>query len=527
MKQKYNISKQIFTITKDQTENNNEDGANFEEAIEAASFGKFNIFLILSVIPAALACIQEVTTMSYVFPAAQCDLELDLEDKGLLNAITYGGTISSAFLWGYFFDMFGRKKLLVIGLLLDALFVVLSAFSQNLTSMVLIKFLGGFVISSPFGGVTAYLSELHGAKYRSQMPLLVGFSFAIGTIYLPLLAAFILPLDIKWEMFDNFYFYSWGLFLVLTAIPALLSGILFVFLPESPKYLMSKGEHDKALDVFRRIYAINTGNPPSEYPITKLNIASEKIESDQIEEETPKLSKWSAIQEGCSQIIPLIKPPHLLNFSLVCSIELFSMCSLNTLRLWLPQLFQVINDYKFLNNGTSETLCVMLDIIRPESGNSTEECFVNLDNFEVYVNSIIISVVTLGAYIVTSLLMNALGPKLLLFIVTFGGGLFATGIYFSPSGEIAVILIAGNTALCSLATMVVLHFAVELFPTTLRTMSVSLCMMFGRAASMLGNVIFPLLLEMGCGPPFAMIAFTIFICSIFTLILPKSKEDED
>lgn len=29
--------------------------------------------------------------MSYVFPAAQCDLDLSLQDKGLLNAATYIG----------------------------------------------------------------------------------------------------------------------------------------------------------------------------------------------------------------------------------------------------------------------------------------------------------------------------------------------------------------------------------------------------------------------------------------------------
>lgn len=29
--------------------------------------------------------------MSYVFPAAQCDLDLSLQDKGMLNAATYIG----------------------------------------------------------------------------------------------------------------------------------------------------------------------------------------------------------------------------------------------------------------------------------------------------------------------------------------------------------------------------------------------------------------------------------------------------
>lgn len=33
----------------------------------------------------------DTTTMSYILPIAQCDLDLSLENKGMLNAITYLG----------------------------------------------------------------------------------------------------------------------------------------------------------------------------------------------------------------------------------------------------------------------------------------------------------------------------------------------------------------------------------------------------------------------------------------------------
>lgn len=34
--------------------------------------------------------------MSYVFPAAQCDLELSMQDKGMLNAAVYIGNSSES-----------------------------------------------------------------------------------------------------------------------------------------------------------------------------------------------------------------------------------------------------------------------------------------------------------------------------------------------------------------------------------------------------------------------------------------------
>ena len=69
--------------------------ASFETAISATGFGRYNLLLILVIFPAGWSNSFESSTMSYVFPAAQCDLDLSLEDKGLLNAITYLGTVVS------------------------------------------------------------------------------------------------------------------------------------------------------------------------------------------------------------------------------------------------------------------------------------------------------------------------------------------------------------------------------------------------------------------------------------------------
>ncbi|KAJ3627118.1 hypothetical protein MTP99_014522 [Tenebrio molitor] len=496
--------------------------ADFETAITATGFGRFNIILILISIPSGWSSIFETTTMSYVFPAAQCDLSLTLDNKGFLNAITYIGMISSAFIWGFLCDTLGRKKLLSIGLFLDSVFVLLSASSQNVTILILSKFLGGFIINGPFAALTTYLSEFHCAKHRARIQMMLGIVFSAGNVILPLLAWAVLPIDLNFKSANNAVeFHSWNLYLCICALPALVSAIAFIFMPESPKFLMTTGNNEAALDVFRKVYRFNTGNSPETFPIKEL-VEETKARTDSRYggKITAHRTKLQAIQEGWQQLKPLFFPPHLPKIILVCCMQMLGMMSLNTLRLWLPQIFQAINDYEYNNNGTSASLCTMLDEIRPS--NHTKKCEVNLNNSSVYINSIIVAVVTIIGYIVAGMLINALGKKKLLNILGIISGSCAMSIYFAQNSLTTIILSSFFVSLGSIGINVILAVVVDLFPTTLRTMTVSLTMMTGRSGAMLGNLIFPTLLQLGCAPPFFTVGAVIIGCAFLSCLLPNT-----
>lgn len=66
---------------------------------------------------------------------------------------------------------------------------------------------------------------------------------------------------------DAFYFKSWNLFVALCALPSIMLGLWLFAFPESPKFLLECGETDAALEVFKWIYAQNTGEPPDSYPV--------------------------------------------------------------------------------------------------------------------------------------------------------------------------------------------------------------------------------------------------------------------
>ncbi|XP_017774201.1 PREDICTED: uncharacterized protein LOC108560971 [Nicrophorus vespilloides] len=63
----------------------------FETAITATGFGKFNLWLILVAIPSGWASLFETTTISYLIPVAHCDLDISLEERGYLISISYLG----------------------------------------------------------------------------------------------------------------------------------------------------------------------------------------------------------------------------------------------------------------------------------------------------------------------------------------------------------------------------------------------------------------------------------------------------
>ncbi|XP_066138211.1 synaptic vesicle glycoprotein 2B-like [Euwallacea fornicatus] len=497
--------------------------ASFEEAITATQFGRYNIMLAFLAMLSSFCTVFDTSTMSYTFVAAHCDLELTLSDKGLLNAVTYAGMISSAVIWGFLFDVLGRRKLLIIGFILDAIFVFMSVLTQGLTLLLVSKYLQGLIINGPFAAVSAYISEFHCAKYRPIYQMLIGTSNSFSSIVLPVLAWMIMPQNLDFQLM-NMNFHSWNIFLLISGLPAFLSGICFVFFPESPKFLMTCGENEKALKVFQKVYSINTGHPPETYPIKYLANETKFVKNGNGYEGTiGKQSKRQALKGGFSQLKPIFLKPHVMKLLLTSSIFLFLTMAVNMLRLWLPQIFQMMTDYQVDHDGASAPLCTMLDTSVSSPGNRTaEECFVNIGNSGIYINSIIVGATAMCGNIVAAALIRFIGKKKILLVALIFSTIFAVSMYFASTPEVAIasssIFIAGG----SVSNNVMISVAVDLFPTTLRTMAISVGMMIGRSGAMIGNFIFPYLLESGCEAPFFVVASYIFVATLLTLMIPNT-----
>ena len=83
----------------------------------------------------------------------------------------------------------------------------------------------------------------------------------------------VIPYDIGVDPDDGFKYNSWRIFVAICGIPALLVAFALFTLPESPKYLLSKGRESEALKIFQNMYAKNTGLYASDYPVGKNSLS--------------------------------------------------------------------------------------------------------------------------------------------------------------------------------------------------------------------------------------------------------------
>lgn len=135
--------------------------------------------------------------------------------------------------------------------------------------------------------------------------------WTLGNLFVAGLAWLVIPTGIGFY-YESFTYNSWRIFLLICAIPSLIVAILLFFLPESPKFLLSRGRSDEAIEIFKLIYCTNTGRDKEEYPVKQL-ILDDLCEKQLIDTKTPLKGKYknmiSDIIENSKQlfITPILK----------------------------------------------------------------------------------------------------------------------------------------------------------------------------------------------------------------------------
>lgn len=512
----------------------------FEDAVKLTGYGKFNHLLMLVCGLAIMGAIMEMIDIGYVLPAAECDLQLSQQDKGVLGAITYIGIIFSAHAWGVLADTTGRRRIMIRALLADVAVSTLACLAPNFWTLVVLRFLNGVCVSAPAALAYAYLGEFNTPPNRNRAIILVGFITACSAIILPGLAWSVLPMEWSLPLYSGMGFRSWRLFILVGAIPSLLSGLLLFWFPESPKFLLAVGRREEALQVLRRVHAINTGKDA--FSVRELTEDTSSVMANTTDRSFLALMKIVWVQTA-----PLFRPPYLLHTFLVCFIQFGNIASASGLLMWLPELFNYQAKYGQIDPGAA-TICQAVAGVRAAELNSTaslvrvtrdlasmavtvpavsdallEPACVGGGTIltQVYVNALIIGVADAIAPIFGSLVVNSVGKRNLLIVCMWVTGASAIALNFVGSYEAVIALACVVIALTGMCIAHISSIVVDLFPTNYRAMAVSLSLMFGRMGSMVGNFIFGSLLFTHCDAAFYFFGGVLVLNGVFGCLLPK------
>jgi MFS family permease len=201
----------------------------------------------------------EVTLAGSVAGALKASpvLHFSNADVGLAASAYLAGAVLGALFFGWLTDRLGRKKLFFITLFVYLVATASTALSWDFWSFVLFRFLTGAGIGGEYAAINSTIQELIPARVRGWNDLVVNGSFWIGAALgaigsIVLLDSSLLDPELGWRM-------CFG----VGATLALVIFFMRLWLPESPRWLMTHGHETEAervvLDIEQRVFG---GLPP-------------------------------------------------------------------------------------------------------------------------------------------------------------------------------------------------------------------------------------------------------------------------
>ncbi len=176
---------------------------------------------------------------------------------GLVTSTALLASAIGALIFGRIADMFGRKRVYGYECLVLSAGALLSAFSPDIVSLIIFRFILGIGIGGDYPVSATIMSEYAGKASRGMLVSLVFSMQAAGLIMGPLLAAAMLatPLPHDW---------IWRMLLAAGAIPPLIVYHSRRSIHETPRYLLAAGRHAEFEQASQSIFDEKGGAKPRE-----------------------------------------------------------------------------------------------------------------------------------------------------------------------------------------------------------------------------------------------------------------------
>ena len=193
----------------------------------------------------------EVTLAGTVAGALKASpvLRFSNTDIGLVGSAYLAGAVLGALFFGWLTDRLGRKKLFFITLSVYLLATAATAFAWDLPSFLIFRFITGAGIGGEYAAINSTIQELVPARVRGWTDLVINGSFWIGAAMGAVAAIVLLdPAVIEPE-------HGWRLAFLIGAALALVVFFMRLWLPESPRWLMTHGRAAEADAIIAAIEA--------------------------------------------------------------------------------------------------------------------------------------------------------------------------------------------------------------------------------------------------------------------------------
>src|SRR5215467_9060120 len=168
-------------------------------------------------------------------------------DIGLASSAYLAGAVVGAIFFGWLTDRLGRKKLFFITLAIYLTATAATAASWDILSFATFRFLTGAGIGGEYSAINSTIQELIPARVRGWTDLMINGSFWIGAA----LGAVGSLVVLDPNLIDPDF--GWRLAFLIGAALASVVFLMRLWIPESPRWLITHGHADEAARVIETI----------------------------------------------------------------------------------------------------------------------------------------------------------------------------------------------------------------------------------------------------------------------------------
>lgn len=164
------------------------------------------------------------------------------------------GCAFGAFFAGRLADRWGRRTVLIISAALFLSSAIGAGMANTSLMFIVARVLGGFAVGAASVMSPAYIAEVASARYRGRLATVQQIAIISG-LFCAFLSNYLLAkaagasTEALWLGHAAWRWMFW-----MQVVPSTLFLLLLLFIPESPRYLMVKGRKQDALKVLNKLY---------------------------------------------------------------------------------------------------------------------------------------------------------------------------------------------------------------------------------------------------------------------------------
>ncbi|XBH21287.1 MFS transporter [Jonesiaceae bacterium BS-20] len=391
---------------------------------------------------------MDVGLISFIVAALTQQWMLTKGEAGLIVSIGFVGMAIGASLGGLLADKIGRRQVFAITLLVYGLATGASALAGGLTALLILRFFVGLGLGAELPVASTYVSEFAPARIRGRLIVILEAFWALGWTAAAVVGYFVVPAS------EN----GWRWAFAIGAVPTLYALVVRWALPESPRWLASRGRIAEAEAVVAEFEANSPGAALADK--TELSDAAER--------------PAGSVQSGGTTVSPIAKSAGG-RLAALWSAE-FRVRTAAIWAVWLCVNFAYYGAF------------IWIPSILVDSGFSLVKSF----GF-----TLIITLAQLPGYAVAAWLIEKWGRKMTLSVFLVGSA--ASAIAFGTAGSVSMVLGAGMAlSFFNLGAWGALYAVTpEIYPTSLRGTGSGWAAGVGRIASIVAPLTVPLMLVAG------------------------------